>query len=162
LPKYFSQLPNVTILNEIWHPLRVSQSLRPSIEGRLYGDRQYLEDGEMEPERLIGLYKRAGAKYFFAMGAHHDNFDMYDSAHHDWNPAKVGPKKVLVGTWSKAVRANGLRFGISNHNSWAARWLQPTYRGGIQRRGLGTGQAAKRRWDQRKQLSDLRGSTPTI
>src|ERR1035441_1235013 len=23
LPKYFSQLPNVTILNEIWHPLRV-------------------------------------------------------------------------------------------------------------------------------------------
>jgi alpha-L-fucosidase len=32
------------------------------------------------PERLIGLYKRAGGKYFFAMGAHHDNLDMYDSA----------------------------------------------------------------------------------
>ena len=23
--------------------------------------------------------------------------------------------------------APGLRFGISNHNSWAARWLQPAY-----------------------------------
>ena len=80
-----------------------------------------------DPERLIGLYKRAGAKYFFAMGAHHDNFDMYDSAHHDWNSVKVGPKKDLVGTWAKIARANGLRFGISNHNSWAARWLQPAY-----------------------------------
>ena len=80
-----------------------------------------------DPERLIGLYKRAGAKYFFAMGAHHDNLDMYDSAHHDWNSVKVGPKKDLVGTWAKIVRANGLRFGISNHNSWAARWLQPAY-----------------------------------
>ena len=79
------------------------------------------------PEHLIGLYKRAGAKYFFAMGAHHDNFDMFDSAHHDWNSVKVGPKKDLVGTWAKIVRANGLRFGISNHNSWAARWLQPAY-----------------------------------
>ena len=80
-----------------------------------------------DPERLIGLYKRAGAKYFFAMGTHHDNLDMYDSAHHDWNSVKVGPKKDLVGTWAKIVRANGLRFGISNHNSWAARWLQPAY-----------------------------------
>ena len=80
-----------------------------------------------DPERLIGLYKRAGAKYFFAMGAHHDNLDMYDSAHHDWNSVKVGPKKDLVGTWAKIVRANGLRFGISNHYSWAARWLQPAY-----------------------------------
>jgi alpha-L-fucosidase len=80
-----------------------------------------------DPERLIGLYKRAGAKYFFAMGAHHDNFDMYDSAHHDWNSLKVGPKKDLVDTWAKIVRAHGLRFGLSNHNSWAARWLQPAY-----------------------------------
>jgi alpha-L-fucosidase len=25
------------------------------------------------------------------------------------------------------VRANSLRFGISNHNFWAVRWLQPAY-----------------------------------
>ena len=25
------------------------------------------------------------------------------------------------------MRANGLRFGVTNHNSWAARWLQPAY-----------------------------------
>src|SRR5665811_2125328 len=28
-----------------------------------------------DPERLIGLYKAAGAKYFVALAQHHDNFD---------------------------------------------------------------------------------------
>ena len=27
------------------------------------------------PEKLVALYKRAGAQYFFAMANHHDNFD---------------------------------------------------------------------------------------
>ena len=80
-----------------------------------------------DPARLIGLYKRAGARYFFAMGTHHDNFDMYDSAHQAWNSLNVGPKKDLVGTWAKVVRENGLRLGVSNHSSWANRWFQPAY-----------------------------------
>jgi alpha-L-fucosidase len=80
-----------------------------------------------EPEKLMARYKRAGAKYFFALATHHDNFDAYDSKYHDWNAVKFGPKKDIVGTWAKVARANGLRFGISNHSSWAARWLQPAY-----------------------------------
>ena len=80
-----------------------------------------------EPEKLMALYKRAGAKYFFAMATHHDNFDSYDSKYHAWNSVKVGPKKDLVGLWQRAARANGLRFGVTNHNSWANRWLQPAY-----------------------------------
>jgi alpha-L-fucosidase len=80
-----------------------------------------------EPEKLIALYKRAGAKYFFALGTHHDNFDAYDSKYHGWNSVNVGPKKDLVGTWARAARAAGLRFGVSNHSSWAPRWLQPAY-----------------------------------
>ena len=27
----------------------------------------------------MGLYKKAGAKYFFSMGVHHDNFDLWNS-----------------------------------------------------------------------------------
>lgn len=80
-----------------------------------------------EPEKLMSLYKRAGAKYFFALGTHHDNFDAYDSKHHGWNSVAIGPKKDIVGTWATVARANGLRFGVSNHSSWAARWLQPAY-----------------------------------
>ena len=37
------------------------------------------------PEELMDLYVKAGAKYFVALANHHDNFDNYDSTHHDWN-----------------------------------------------------------------------------
>jgi alpha-L-fucosidase len=80
-----------------------------------------------EPEKMIARYQRAGAKYFFALGTHHDNFDAYDSKYHAWNSVNIGPKKDIVGTWAKIVREHGLRFGISNHSSWAPRWLQPAY-----------------------------------
>lgn len=47
-----------------------------------------------EPEKLMALYKRAGAKYFFALANHHDNFDAYNSRYHAWNSINVGPKKI--------------------------------------------------------------------
>jgi len=54
-----------------------------------------------EPEKLMALYKRAGAKYFVALANHHDNFDTYDSKYQPWNSVNVGPKKDIVGTWAK-------------------------------------------------------------
>ncbi len=32
-----------------------------------------------DPDRLMALYKKAGAKYFVSMGCHHDNFDLWNS-----------------------------------------------------------------------------------
>ncbi len=80
-----------------------------------------------EPEQLIALYKRAGAKYFFALANHHDNFDAYDSKHHAWNSVNVGPKKDIVGGWAKAARQAGLRLGVSNHSAHAWHWFQTAY-----------------------------------
>ena len=80
-----------------------------------------------EPERLMALYERAGAKYFFALANHHDNFDAYDSKYHAWNSVNVGPKKDIVGTWAKVARAHGLRFGVSNHSAHAWHWFQVAY-----------------------------------
>jgi alpha-L-fucosidase len=79
------------------------------------------------PEELIKLYKKAGAKYFMALANHHDNFDAYNSTYHDWNSVKIGPKKDIVGTWEKVARKNGLYFGVSNHSAHAWHWLQPAY-----------------------------------
>ncbi|HWB54740.1 MAG TPA: alpha-L-fucosidase [Tepidisphaeraceae bacterium] len=79
------------------------------------------------PEKLIDLYKRAGAKYFVALANHHDNFDCYDSKYHPWNSVRVGPHKDIIGTWEKVVRAKGLHFGVSNHSSHAWHWFQPAY-----------------------------------
>jgi alpha-L-fucosidase len=80
-----------------------------------------------EPQKLMALYKRAGAKYFFALANHHDNFDAYESKYHAWNSVKVGPKKDIVGTWAKVARANGLRFGVSNHSAHSWHWFQAAY-----------------------------------
>ncbi len=81
-----------------------------------------------EPEKLIALYKRAGAKYFAAMANHHDNFDMYDSKYQPWNSVAIGPKKDIVGGWAKAARAAGLRLAVSCHGDRAWSWYQDAQR----------------------------------
>lgn len=73
------------------------------------------------PEALLELYKRAGAKYFVALANHHDNFDNYNSKYQSWNAVQYGPKKDIIGGWEKAARKNGLRFGVSVHAAHA--WL---------------------------------------
>jgi alpha-L-fucosidase len=80
-----------------------------------------------DPEALMDLYVKAGAKYFVALANHHDNFDCYDSSHHAWNSVRVGPKRDIVGTWAKIARARGLRFGVTNHSSHAWEWFQTAY-----------------------------------
>jgi alpha-L-fucosidase len=75
-----------------------------------------------DPEHLMDLYKKAGAKYFVSMGVHHDNFDLWNSKHTRWNAVNMGPKKDVVGIWQKAARANGLRFGVSEHLWISYKW----------------------------------------
>jgi alpha-L-fucosidase len=80
-----------------------------------------------DPQKLISMYKRAGAKYFVALANHHDNFDTYDSKYHAWNSVNIGPKKDIIGTWATIARANGLKFGVTNHCSHAWHWFQTAY-----------------------------------
>ena len=79
------------------------------------------------PDELLDLYQKAGAKYFVSLANHHDNFDNYASKFHDWNSTKVGPKRDIIGTWAKAARARGLKFGVSNHSAHAWHWFQTAY-----------------------------------
>ncbi len=75
-----------------------------------------------DPEYLMSLYKKAGAKYFVSMGVHHDNFDLWNSKHTRWNALKMGPKKDIVGFWRDAARKQGLRFGVSEHLWISYKW----------------------------------------
>jgi len=79
-----------------------------------------------DPEKLLQLYKRAGAQYFFALANHHDNFDNYDSKYQPWNSVNLGPKKDLIGGWAKATRDAGLKFGVSVHAAHAWSWYEPS------------------------------------
>lgn len=77
-----------------------------------------------KPEELMSLYVEMGARYFIAMGNHHDNFDCWDSAYQPWNSVRVGPKLDVVGTWEKTARQQGMRFGIGFHASPPRTWGQ--------------------------------------
>ena len=76
------------------------------------------------PEELIRLYAKTGARYFVALANHHDNFDCWDSKYQPWNCVNVGPKKDIVGTWGKIARAQGLRFGITVHGTPGRVWKE--------------------------------------
>ncbi|MET8863846.1 alpha-L-fucosidase [Nonomuraea sp. NPDC004580] len=62
-----------------------------------------------DPEELVALYARTGARYFVAMADHHDNLDLWDSPRHAWNSVRVGPRHDIVGEWAAAARSHGLR-----------------------------------------------------
>ena len=79
---------------------------------------------QFDPEKLIALYKAAGAQYFVMMANHHCNFDNFDSKYQPWNSVKLGPKKDLVGMWEKATRQAGLRFGVTVHAARAWTWYE--------------------------------------
>jgi alpha-L-fucosidase len=80
-----------------------------------------------DPDALLDLYVKAGAKYFVALANHHDNFDTYNSKFHAWNATRIGPKRDVLGMFAKAARARGLRFGVSNHSAHAWHWFQVAY-----------------------------------
>ncbi len=105
------------------------------------------------PEALMQLYVKAGAKYFMALANHHDNFDCYDSTHHKWNSVRVGPMKDIGGIWEKTARKHGLRFAVSNHSSHAWHWFQPAFgydpegaKAGVPYDGWLTKQQGKGKW----------------
>ena len=80
------------------------------------------------PDSLVAYYKQIGAQYFFALGNHHDNFDLWDSQYQRWNSQNIGPKKDLLAGWAAAAKKYGLPFGISFHADHAWSWYEPSQR----------------------------------
>ncbi|HEX8474523.1 MAG TPA: alpha-L-fucosidase [Pyrinomonadaceae bacterium] len=78
---------------------------------------------KFDADYLVGLYKRAGAKYFVSLGVHHDNFDLWDSKHTRWNSVRMGPRRDIVGLFRRAARKHGLRFGVSEHLAMSYKWF---------------------------------------
>ena len=92
-----------------------------------YGFKDWIPDWKADkwnPDYLVKLYKDAGAKYFFAMANHHDNFDMYDSKYQPWNSVNMGPHKDIIAGWASAAKKYGLPLGLSVHASHAWCWYE--------------------------------------
>lgn len=81
------------------------------------------------PDELVRFYhEECGARYFFALGNHHDNFDLWDSKYQEWNSQNIGPHKDILDGWAKAAKKAGIPFGISFHADHAWMWYEPSRR----------------------------------
>jgi alpha-L-fucosidase len=67
------------------------------------------------------LFQKAGAKFAGPVAEHHDGFAMWDTKYSEWNAAKMGPKRDVVGELEKAVRKRDMKFVTAFHH--AANWF---------------------------------------
>lgn len=74
------------------------------------------------PEELMELYHKAGARYFVAQAMHHDNFFNYDSQVHPFNSMRIGPEKDICALWKKAAEKYHMPFGLTEHLGASFSW----------------------------------------
>jgi alpha-L-fucosidase len=80
---------------------------------------------KFDPGAWADLFVRAGARYVVPVAEHCDGFAEYDSRFTLWDAARMGPKRDIVAALAKAVRARGLRFGVSSHRAEHWWWYHP-------------------------------------
>ena len=92
-----------------------------------FGFKDWIREWKAErwdPERLVKLYQDCGARYFFALANHHDNFDLWDSKYQSWNAVSLGPQKNIIAGWAAACRKLGMPLGLSVHAAHAWTWYE--------------------------------------
>ena len=77
-----------------------------------------------DPEALVRLYKQGGREVLRQHGRPLRQLRSVELAHHRWNSVNMGPKKDIVGQWREAARAEGLRFGVSEHVWGSYNWWE--------------------------------------
>lgn len=77
---------------------------------------------KFDPDYLMDLYYKAGARYFVAQATHHDHFFNYDSQLNPMNSVKVGPRKDICSMWKQAADKHNMPFGLSEHLAASFSW----------------------------------------
>jgi len=72
-------------------------------------------------EEWADLFQKAGARFAGPVAEHHDGFAMWDTKYSEWNAAKMGPKRDIVGELEKAVKSRDMKFVTAFHH--AANWF---------------------------------------
>jgi alpha-L-fucosidase len=72
------------------------------------------------------LFQKAGARFAGPVAEHHDGFAMWDTKWDEYNAAKMGPKRDIVGELSKAIKKRNMKFVTAFHH--AENWFYfPTW-----------------------------------
>lgn len=80
---------------------------------------------KFDPDAWAKLFKQAGARFVVPAAEHHDRFAMWDSKLTKWNAKQMGPKRDIIGDLAKSVRAQGLKYGVSNHRMFGYDFMVP-------------------------------------
>ncbi len=75
-----------------------------------------------DPDELMVLYRRAGARYFVGQAMHHDHFFNFPSRLNRFNSVQVGPGKDICGLWKAASDRQGMPFGLTEHMGASFSW----------------------------------------
>ena len=71
-----------------------------------------------DPQAWAALFEEAGARYVVPVGEHHDGFPLYASSYTEWDASQMGPKRDVIADLEEAVRARGMKFGVSSHRAF--------------------------------------------
>ncbi len=72
---------------------------------------------KFDADEWTEIFKKSGAKYIVPVAEHHDGFAMYDSDFTDWNAAKMGPHKDIIGELKKSAESKDIVFAASSHRA---------------------------------------------
>ncbi len=117
---------SVPAFDSEWYPRNMYQKDSPVYRHQVathgpetaFGYKDYIpmfRAQHFDPQAWAQLFHDAGARYVVPVAEHHDGFAMYDSDLSEWTAKKMGPKRDVIGELSKAIRAEGLHFGLSTH-----------------------------------------------
>jgi len=121
-----------------WYARKIYQPGSPAYDNHIRDFGHPSESGYMDvlrtwnptklnPAKLVKIYHDAGARFLIVQGVHHDNFDNWNSTYQPWNSVNMGPKRDLIGEWSKAAHASGMRYGVAFHHEYTWWWYQPAF-----------------------------------
>ena len=124
--------------NATWYPYNMYREGTPqhAYHARTYGPPSEFGYKEFIPlftgeqfdaDEWAELFHAAGARFAGPVAEHHDGFAMWDSAHTNWNAARMGPRRDVVGELERAIRGQGMRFLTAFHHA-ANWWFYPHWR----------------------------------
>lgn len=124
--------------NATWYPYNMYREGTPQFDYHVqtyghpstFGYKDFIPmfTGEkFDPEEWAELFKQAGAQFAGPVAEHHDGFAMWDTRYSEWNAAKMGPKRDIVGALAQAIRQQGMRYMVALHHAenW---WFFPHWR----------------------------------
>ena len=74
---------------------------------------------KFDADEWAELFEKAGARFAGPVAEHHDGFAMWDTEHSEWNAAKMGPRRDIVGELEKAIKRRGMKYVTAFHHGYA-------------------------------------------